>query len=98
MGTAKGPKLGPNEVSPQKQPVVDNEVIANKVARVAIVNCFGRDIESPFVRPVDSVGSRSDWLTVASPVKSTHPAGTRIVRPCKCYRVNLEKTCGLLGL
>ncbi len=48
MGIAKGPKLGPNEVSPQKQPVVESELMANTIANVAIVNCFGRDIESTF--------------------------------------------------
>ena len=42
MGIAKGPRLGPVVVNPQKQPVVESELIANNTAMVAIENCFCR--------------------------------------------------------
>ena len=49
---AKGPRLGPNVVRPQKQPLVESEPSATTEANIAEVNCFGRDIESTFIQPV----------------------------------------------
>ena len=39
-------------MKPQKQPVVESELIATTEAKVSVVNLFERDIESTFIHPV----------------------------------------------
>ena len=80
MGIEKGAKLGPKVVKPQKQPVVESELIAITEAKVSVVNLCELDIESTFIDPVirQEAWARRTTVEAWLHLKRAHSAGEPI--------------------